>query len=556
MKVSVLIPLLGLAAATVIPALTPYRTKHAMVVAEEPLAADVGARILSSGGNAVDAAVATAFALAVTHPTAGNLGGGGFMLVRMADGRTSFIDFREKAPANASRNMYIDPEGKATRDSLDGWRASGVPGTVRGLALAHRRFGGKSWKSNLRPAIRLASSGFEVSYGFAQSLNAAAKRLTRYPESKRIFVKDGGWQPGDRLRQRDLGRTLSRIARRGARGFYEGKTARLLAGAMQANEGTITLEDLKAYSAVEREPLTGKYKEYEVVTAPPPSSGGIGILQMLAVLEGTGYEKSGWGSAAHIHWVVEAMRRFYADRSEYIADPDFFKVPVRSLLNPKYTEQLRRSIDPDRASTSDGIRPGALPAVESEETTHVSVIDKDGNAVSMTYTLNGGYGSGVTPPGLGFLLNNEMDDFASKPGSPNMYGLVQGEANAIQPGKRPLSAMTPTMLLKQGRLYMVVGGPGGGRIISSVLQTILNHVDFSLNVRDAVDAPRFHHQWKPDQITIERGFSPDTLKLLEQRGHKLQNTSSIARIFAIIVQPDGWLQGAADGRGYGKASGY
>ncbi|MBC8164596.1 MAG: gamma-glutamyltransferase [Bryobacteraceae bacterium] len=538
-------------------ALTPYRAKHAIVVAEEPLAADVGASVLKAGGNAVDAAVAVGFALAVTHPSAGNIGGGGFMLVRMSDGRNRFFDFREKAPASATRNMYIDGQGNANKESIDGWRASGVPGTVRGLELAHKKLGRQSWASNLKPAVRLASKGFEVSYGFAGSLNAASKRLNEYPESKRIFSKSGaGWQAGDRLRQPELARTLKRIARYGARDFYEGRTAVLFAKAMELNSGPITLADLKSYNALEREPLAGKYHGYDVITAPPPSSGGIALLQMLGMLEGTGNEKNGSGSAAHIHFVAETMRRAYADRSEYLGDPDFFRVPVRSLLHPKYIESLRKTIDPARASNSDVIRAGEINGFESTETTHFSIVDKDGNAVSMTYTLNGGYGSGVTVPGLGFLLNNEMDDFSAKPGSPNMFGLVQGEANAIQPGKRPLSSMTPTILLKGGKLHMVVGGPGGGRIITSVLQTILNHVDFGLNVRDSVDAPRFHHQWKPDTLTIEKGFSPDTMRLVAERGHRLQTSASVARIFAIIVQPDGWLSGAADGRGYGKSSGY
>ena len=355
--------LLSFAIAAPLPALTPYRAKHAMVVAEEPIAADVGAAVLRSGGNAIDAAVAVGFALAVTHPSAGNIGGGGFMLVRLADGRTTFFDFREKAPGAASRNMYIDAQGNATRDSIDGWQASGVPGTVRGLELAHRKFGRKKWSQDLLPAVRLASRGFDVSYGFAASLNSAAGRLSEYPESKRIFVRDGGWKPGDRLVQRDLSRTLRRIARYGSKDFYEGRTARLLTKAMAANGGPIQAADLKGYRAVEREPLTGRYKGYDVITSPPPSSGGVGILQMLGVLEGTGYEKSGWGSADHIHWVAETMRRYYADRSEYMSDPDFFKVPVRALLNPRYIEKLRRSIDPKKASHSESIRPGTLDRV-------------------------------------------------------------------------------------------------------------------------------------------------------------------------------------------------
>ena len=536
---------------------TPVRAPKAMVVTEEPIAADVGVAVLKAGGNAVDAAVAVGFALAVTYPTAGNIGGGGFLLARMADGRTAFFDFRERAPGKSTRNMYLDAKGEMTRDSIDGWRAPGVPGTVRGLELAHKKFGTRAWSELLKPSVDLASKGFEIQYELAHSLRSSSNKLSPYPESNRIFLNNGqGWKAGDRLVQSELGHTLARIAKHGADEFYEGETAQRMAKEMAANGGLITLADLKAYRAVEREPLKGTYNGYQIVTAPPPSSGGIGILQMLGVLQGSGYEKYGWGSANHIHFLAETMRRYYADRSEYLGDPDFYKVPLRSLLHPKYIDQLRASIDRDRASTSERIRPGKLTAFESSETTHFSIVDAQGNAVSMTYTLNGSYGSGVTVPGLGILMNNEMDDFASKPGTPNMFGLVQGEANAIEPGKRPLSSMTPTIVTKDGKLFMVVGGPGGGRIITSVLQTITNVIDFGMNVRDAVDSPRFHHQWMPDMITLEGGFSPDTVRLLEQRGHKVQTSSSVARIFAIVVQPDGWLSGAADGRSYGKAAGY
>jgi gamma-glutamyltranspeptidase/glutathione hydrolase len=428
---------------------------------------------------------------------------------------------------------------------------------VRGLELAHKKLGTLRWSTLLRPAIALAVRGFEVPYGLEQSLRSAEARLGSYPESKRIFLRGGrGWKAGDRLIQRDLGRTLRRIATYGARDFYEGQTARTIARQMAANGGLITEKDLKEYQAVERPALTGAYRGYEIITAPPPSSGGIGILQMLGVLENSGYERAGWGSAAHIHYVVETMRRYYADRSEYLGDPDFFRVPLKALLHPRYIEQLRASIRPDKASKSDDIRPGNLSSYESTETTHFSIVDAKGNAVSMTYTLNGGYGSGVTVPGTGVLMNNEMDDFAAKPGSANMFGLVQGEGNAIQAGKRPLSSMTPSILTRDGKLFLVVGGPGGGRIITSVLQTITNVIDFRMNVRDAVDSPRFHHQWRPDVITLESGFSPDTLRLLESRGHKVETTASVARIFAIGVDPNGWLTGAADGRSYGKAAGY
>jgi gamma-glutamyltranspeptidase / glutathione hydrolase len=530
----------------------PFRARNAIVVAEEPVAADVGASVLKAGGNAVDAAVAVALALAVTYPVAGNLGGGGFLLARFADGRSTFIDFRERAPRKSSRDMYLDTDGKLTRDSIEGWRASGVPGTVRGLELAHKKYGSKPWKELVSPSIRLAREGFPVSYGLSQTLSGAVERFNRYPASKAIFGKP--YQPGDTFVQPDLARTLERIAR-DPNDFYEGETARKLAEAMAANGGLITLEDLKAYKAVERATLKGKYKDFDILTAPPPSSGGIGLLQMLGVLEGSKYNESGWGAAATIHYVVETMRRYYADRSEYLGDPDFTKVPVRALIHPDYIKKLRSSIDPDRASPSEKVRPGSLSAYESSETTHFSIVDKAGNAVSLTYTLNGGHGSGVTAPGLGFLLNNEMDDFAAQPGSPNMFGLVQGEANAIKPGKRPLSSMTPTILTRDGKLFMVVGGPGGGRIITSVLQTILNVVDFGMNVQDAVDAPRFHHQWMPDKITMERGFSPDTVHLLQQRGHTVEVSSAVARVFAVVLE-NGWLQGGADGRSYGKSEGF
>jgi gamma-glutamyltranspeptidase/glutathione hydrolase len=548
--------LLGVSTGSLLWARQPVRARHAMVVTEEPLAADVGVSVLRSGGNAVDAAVAVALALAVTYPVAGNLGGGGFILTRLADGRTSFIDFRERAPAKAARNMYLDKSGNVTEDSLIGWRASGVPGTVRGLELVHKKFGTKPWADLVRPALELAAKGFVVPYGMSQALKSDSKDLERFPESKRIFLKNGaGFEAGDKFVQPELARTLERIQTKGAADFYQGETARIFAAEMAKNGGLITLQDLKNYKAVERTPLTGRYRGYDIVTAPPPSSGGIGLLQMLGVLEGSGYEKEGAGAAATIHYVSETMRRFYADRSEHFGDPDFTKVPIKSLLSPHHIEELRRSIDPSRASPSESVKPAALSPHESGETTHFSIVDPEGNAASLTYTLNGGHGSAVTVPGLGFLLNNEMDDFAAKPGSPNMFGLVQGEKNAIQPGKRPLSSMTPTIVLHDGKLFMVVGGPGGGRIITSVLQTFLNVVDFGMNVQDAVDAPRFHHQWMPDKITLERGFSPGTIKLLESRGHIVETVSSVARIFAIVIR-DGWVQGAADGRSYGKAEGY
>ncbi|MCW5983148.1 MAG: gamma-glutamyltransferase [Bryobacteraceae bacterium] len=533
----------------------PVAAKRAMVVAQEPLATDVGVEILRSGGNAVDAAVAVGFALAVTLPSAGNLGGGGFLLARFADGRAAFIDFRERAPEKATRDMYLDDHGRLTEDSLTGWRAAAVPGSVRGLEHAHRKFGRKPWTELLTPAIRLARQGFPVSYALADSLRTSA-RLAKFSESRRIFLKNGEYfSPGETIVQADLAGTLERIAKSGSAEFYGGETARRLVAEMSANGGLFTLADLKGYKVVERAPLTGGYRGYELITAPPPSSGGVGVLQMLGMLEGSGYDREGPGSASAIHYVAEVMRRYYADRSEHLADPDFHRVPVAGLLARPYLEQRRNTIDPARASSSDAIRPGDPAPAERAETTHLSIVDAEGNAVALTYTLNGGYGSGVTVPGLGFLLNNEMDDFSAKPGEPNMFALVQGEANAIQPGKRPLSSMTPTIVLRDGRLFMTLGAPGGSRIITGVMQVLLNALDFGMNVQDAVNRPRFHHQWKPDELYMEEGFSPDTIALLRGRGHKVASTAGVALVEAIQVKADR-LEGATDPRGHGKAAGY
>jgi gamma-glutamyltranspeptidase / glutathione hydrolase len=543
--------LLSLALCGPLIARQPEHARHAMVVAGDALAADAGVKVLRNGGNAVDAAVAIGFALAVTYPYAGNLGGGGFMLVRFGDGPSTFIDFRERAPGKAARDMYLDSQGNPTRESIEGWRSSGVPGTVRGFELAQKKYGRAKWDALLAPAIELASKGFPITYELAESLKGA-RSLAQDPESKRIFLKSG-----DILEQPDLARTLERIAKVGAKDFYEGDTAKMLAGAMAKNGGLITLADLKNYAAVERAPLTGKYRNYDVITAPPPSSGGIGILQMMGMLEGSGYQKSGAGSAAAIHVMAEGMRRFYADRSEYLGDPDFFKVPVVGLLDPAYIRKRAASIDPNHATPSAQILPGRPAGSESSETTHYNVVDAEGNAVAVTYTLNGGFGNGITVPGAGFLLNNEMDDFSAKPGAANMFGLVQGKSNAIQPGKRPLSAMTPTILLRDGKLFMVVGAPGGSRIITAVLETILNVIDFGMNAQEAVDAPRFHHQWQPDRLSLEKGFSPDTIALLKTRGHAIDESSgAVSSVVEMIVNDQGWLQGAADGRRPGKAAGY
>ena len=536
---------------------SPVYARHAMVVAQEPIATDVGVAMLKSGGNAIDAAVAVGFALAVTYPFAGNLGGGGFMTIRLADGRTTFIDFRERAPGKASRDMYLDAWGKPTRDSIEGWRSSGVPGSVRGFDLALSKYGRKKWTEVIAPAIDLASKGFPVSYALAQSLRSS-RSLARSAESKRIFQKDGAFFDVDEiLKQPDLAATLTRISKNGAKDFYEGETAQKFAAEMAKNGGLITLDDLKDYKAAERQPLKGKYKNYELITAPPPSSGGVGMLQILGMIENSGYEKSGFGSAASIHYVAEAMRRFYADRSEYLGDPDFFKVPLAGLLDPVYLQKRAATIDRDHATPSDRVKPGKPAGSESSETTHFSIVDAEGNAVAVTYTLNGGYGNGITVPGLGFLLNNEMDDFAAQAGAANMFGLVQGESNTIRAGKRPLSAMTPTIVLRDGKLFMTVGAPGGARIITAVTEVFLNVADFGMNVQEAIDAPRFHHQWQPDKLSVEKGISPDTVALLKQRGFDVDNAAGVvlARVEAILID-NGWLQGGADGRGSAKAAGY
>ena len=536
----------------------PLRARHGMVVAMESIAADVGVSVLQKGGNAVDAAVAVGFALAVTHPFAGNIGGGGFMLIRFADGRSTFIDFRERAPEKATRNMYLDPSGALTKDSIEGWRSSGVPGSVRGFEMAVTKYGKRTWAQNMAPAVELASKGFPVSYALAEGLKGS-RSLANSPESKRIFQKNGAfYEVGETLVQPELAHTLERISKNGPSEFYEGETATRFADEMSKHGGIISLADLKNYKAIERTPITGSYKNYTIITSPPSSSGGIALLEMMGILEGTGYEKAGAGSASAIHYEAEAMRRAYADRNEYVGDPDFVKVPIKGLLDPAYLSKLRASIDPERATPSDSVRPGKPVGSESMETTHYSVVDSEGNAVAVTYTLNGGYGNGITVPGLGFLLNNEMDDFAAKPGTPNMFGLVQGEANAIAPGKRPLSSMTPTIVLKDGKLFMTAGAPGGSRISTAVAQVILNVLDFGMNVQDAVDAPRVHHQWQPDRLSLERGISPDTVALLKSRGYEVDYAPGVVLAqVAAIVSDGGWLQGASDGRSAaGKAAGY
>ena len=541
----------------------PVYARKAMVVAQEPLAAEVGLAVMKSGGNAVDAAVAVGFALSVTYPFAGNIGGGGFMLVRMADGRTKFIDFRERAPAKASRDMYLDANGTPTKDSLVGWRAAGVPGTVRGLELAHNMFGRTnaiSWQKLLKPAIDLASKGFPISHSQMESFRGSAKHLsqTNSPDSKRIFLKGGSfyeWQ--ETFRQPELASTLERIAQYGARDFYEGKTARMIADAMQGHGGLITMEDLRSYQAVVREPLKGRYHGYDIITAPLPSSGGVCILQMLKMLEGTGYETNGAGSARSYHYLADVMRFSFADRNKYLGDPDFVTAPIAMLMSADYLKARQARIASAHATEPSQIEAISAAKNEGSDTTHFNVVDEEGNVVAVTYTLNDGYGSGVTVPGAGFLLNDEMDDFTTKLGATNNYGLVQGPANLIEPWKRPLSSMTPTIILKDGKPFLVLGAPGGSRIITTVLQVMLNVIDFHMNIQDAIDFPRVHAQWNTTRLEVERGVSPDTIAALRQMDYEIRpgNPPIIARVEAILMST-GWLQGAHDTRGTGKAVGW
>jgi gamma-glutamyltranspeptidase/glutathione hydrolase len=527
----------------------PVRARHGIVASTNQLASRVGVEILKRGGNAIDAAIAVAFALAVTHPSAGNLGGGGFMMIRLKDGQTTAIDYREMAPAAATRDIYLDARAnliKGEGGSLLGYRAAGVPGTVSGMELALKKYGsGKiSWVQLIEPARRLAANGFPVSHLLARALAKKKPQFELYEDSRKIFLNNGSlYQEGDVLRQPDLAATLARLQRNGARDFYEGTTARLIVADMKRHNGLITLADLKGYVAKEREPVRGSYRGYEVIAVPPPSSGGVILLEMLNILEGYDLKQMGAASADRYHFMAEAMRRAYADRAEYLGDADFASVPVRGLIDKDYAKKLRATINPDHASTSADIRFGHPPGAESASTTHFSIIDADGNAVANTYTLNDSYGAKVVAKGTGFLLNNEMDDFAAKPGTANMYGLIQGDRNAIAPHKRPLSAMTPTFVLRRdGALWFAIGSPGGATIINTMLQIITNIIDYDMDLQQAIDAPRIHNQWLPDEVAYEPyALSEDTLSILRSRGHTLR------------IRPDaGW----SDGDGYmGDAAG-
>ena len=568
---------------------SPIYGRHAMVTSVNRLASAAGIEILKRGGNAVDAGVAVGFTLAVVHPQAGNLGGGGFMLFRAANGDTHFLDFRETAPAAATANMYLDAQGNVIPDaSVVGYKSIGVPGSVAGLVYAQRHFGKLPLRVVMAPAIRYARYGFHLTYLDAEDFKDPY--LEQFPETKRIFRKNPIphpsqsrarmghpqsmdadesylYQEGDLFQQPELARTLERIAANAA-DFYHGAMAREIAAAVQKGGGLITAQDLAKYEVKERPVLRGSYRGYEILTSPPPSSGGVVMLEALNILEDEPLSKMGAYSADAIHWTIEAFRRAYMDRN-FMGDPDFVKNPVEQLTDKKYAAAWRSSIDPVRATPSAELKRPALeglpqtadtnfPLRESDNTTHYSAVDEAGNAVAVTYTLNDDFGSRVVAGHLGFLLNDEMDDFTSKPGVPNLYGLVQGEANAIAPGKRPLSSMVPTMVLKDGKLLLVLGSPGGSKIITTVANVLLGVLDYGMNIQEAVDAPRYHNQWLPDELRVEQiGFSPDTLRILGERGYKLNSTGPWSDAECIMIDPEtGERMGASDPRDGGAAVGY
>lgn len=527
------------------------RRPHGMVASTSALASEAGAEVLRRGGNAVDAAVATGLALAVTYPAAGNLGGGGFMVLRMASGETAAVDFRETAPAAAHRNVYLNPDGTPAPDaSTVGHRASGVPGTVAGLALARDRWGTRPWSELVAPARRLADEGFALSDALARDLSSNP-HLARFPESRRVFQRGGrDWTAGETFRQPDLARTLERLSREGPAGFYRGETARLVVEEMRQAGGWMTLDDLSGYSAVVRPVLRGRYRDHEILAMPPPSSGGVALLQMLAMLEPFKLHEMPLDSPQRNHLLIEAMRRAFADRSAHLGDPDFVPVPVAGLLAPDYLAAFHRSINPVNATPSSIVSAGQPPPRETEQTTHYSVVDRWGGAVSVTYTLNSAYGSGVTVRGAGFLLNNEMDDFAAQPGKPNQFGLIQGEQNAVSAGKRPLSSMTPTIVLRDGKPWLVTGSPGGPTIINSVLHMILNTVDGGLPLQAATDRWRMHHQWLPDAVSWEAAM-PEALRAsLVERGHSFNSSSrGIGDVQSVMIEPaSGVRVGVSDRR--------
>ena len=544
----------------------PVRAKNGIVASTNQLASQVGVDIMKQGGNAVDAAIGVAFALAVTHPAAGNLGGGGFMMIRLKNGKTTAIDYREMAPAAATRNIYLDKNGNLIEGeggSLVGYRAAGVPGTVRGMALALQKYGsGKfRWSQLVLPAMRLARDGFVVNRALARSLRGSSDYLSQYPETRRIYLKDGQfYNEGEVFRQPDLAATFDRLYRSGPNEFYTGQTARMIVDDMKRNKGLMTMQDLAGYEAKERVPVRSTYRGYEVISMPPPSSGGAVLIEMLNILEGYELDKLEASSSERYHLMTEAMRRAFADRAEFMGDSDFVKVPVAGLIDKSYAAKLRSTISLNRASASVEIKAGEPTGHESEETTHFTVVDAEGNAVANTYTLNNSYGSAATAKGTGIILNDEMDDFAAKPGTPNMYGLIQGERNAVAPRKRPLSAMTPTFVLrKDGSLWFTVGSPGGPTIINTALCVISNVVDYGMNIQQAIDFPRIHHQWLPDELVSEPfGLSGDTQKALTALGHKLARPRYLGDAEGIMIEEKtGVRLGATDPRrSDGHAVGY
>jgi gamma-glutamyltranspeptidase/glutathione hydrolase len=543
----------------------PVRAKHGIVASTNEIASQVGVDIMKRGGNAVDAAIAVGFALVVTHPAAGNLGGGGFMMIRLKNEKTTAIDYREMAPAAATRNIYLDKSGNLIQGeggSLVGYRAAGVPGTVRGLELALKKYGsGKlTWAQLIEPAHRLAT-GFTVTYELARSLRGNSSYLSQYEETKRIYLNDGKfYNEGDTFRQPDLAATFARLQKSGPNEFYSGETAKMIVADVKRHNGLITLTDMSGYEAKEREPLRGNYRGYEVISMPPPSSGGAVLIEMLNILEGYDLNKMDTSSSERYHLMTEAMRRAFADRAEFMADSDFVKVPVAGLIDKSYAAKLRGTINLQQASPSVEIHAGQPTGYESEETTHFTVVDAEGNAVANTYTLNNSYGSAAVAKGTGLLLNDEMDDFAAKPGTPNLYGLIQGERNAVAPRKRPLSAMTPTFVLrKDGSLWFTVGSPGGPTIINTALCVITNIIDYGMNIQEAIDFPRIHHQWQPDELVFEPyGLSGDTQKALVSLGHKLARPRYLGDAAGILIEEKtGVRLGATDPRrSDGLAVGY
>ncbi|HEY6132118.1 MAG TPA: gamma-glutamyltransferase [Halioglobus sp.] len=533
----------------------PIVARHGMVAGPEQLAAEVGAHILRQGGNAVDAAVATGFALAVTYPRAGNLAGGGFMLIHLAgENRQTLIDYRETAPAAASRDMFLDDQGNLDHEKeYFSLQSAGVPGTVAGLLYALEKYGTLSREQVLAPAIALATDGLSVSFGLSFEINASAEQLRKDAAATQLFFRADGspYDIGDTWRQPDLAWTLGEIRDRGKDGFYMGAVAQRIAAAMAAGGGLITTRDLADYHVVERAPVRGTFRDFDIVSAPPPSSGGVHILEMLNILEGYDLTAMGHNSAAYLHHLTESMKLAYADRSLYLGDPDFVAVPVAQLTDKDYAARQRRRIDSTHATPAADIAPGRPLDSESTETTHYSVADRFGNVVSNTYTLNFSFGSNIVVPGTGMLLNNEMADFATSPGGANAFGLVQGEANKIEPGKRPLSSMSPTIVFHAGKPWLATGSPGGSVIISTVLQMVLNAMEFDMNVATAGAEPRIHHQWMPDTLQMEEGFSPDTVRLLRDMGQPVSISERTTGCTSSIMLENGWLYGAADTRRYG-----